>query len=174
VLTWYIVSNGKVLAEYDGLTKALHYKYMYAGDQRVAMRDGVNRLHYYLNDHLGSARVVIDSAGTVKDKRFVETAGVSTYPNRDCFVASLLAMTRQVWTGRHCAFMTTAVPAHIETAGVSTYNNSRAAEIGRTSGGSALLKAVAAGGWRIVTRASGKSVNFSPVMPLYIIVADKR
>ncbi len=32
------------------------------------MRDGVNRLHYYLNDHLGSARVVIDSAGTIKDK----------------------------------------------------------------------------------------------------------
>ncbi len=68
VLTWYIVSNGKVLAEYDGLTKALHYKYIYAGDQRIAMRDGVNRLHYYLNDHLGSARVVIDSAGTIKDK----------------------------------------------------------------------------------------------------------
>lgn len=70
--------------------------------------------------------------------------------------------------------MTTAVPAHIETAGDSTYNNSRAAEIGRTSGGSALLKAVAAGGWRIVTRASGKGVNFSSIMPLYIIVADKR
>lgn len=59
VLTWYIVSNGKVLAEYDGLTKALHYKYIYVGDQRIAMRERVNRLHYYLNDHLGSARAVI-------------------------------------------------------------------------------------------------------------------
>ena len=101
MLTWYIVSNGKVLAEYDGLTKALHYKYIYAGDQRIAMRDGVNRLHYYLNDHLGSARVVIDSTGTIRDWSTVETlkgfglripssihggiAGQSR-PTRDCII----------------------------------------------------------------------------------------
>jgi len=31
------------------------------------MYDQSGNLHFYLNDHLGSARVVIDSVGTVKD-----------------------------------------------------------------------------------------------------------
>ena len=32
------------------------------------MVDAQNHVYYYLNDHLGSAAVVIDSAGNVKDK----------------------------------------------------------------------------------------------------------
>lgn len=32
------------------------------------MRDAQGKLHFFLNDHLGSTRVVIDSAGAVKDK----------------------------------------------------------------------------------------------------------
>lgn len=43
------------------------FTYIYAGDQRIAMIDKDGKLHFYLNDHLGSARMVIDTAGTVKD-----------------------------------------------------------------------------------------------------------
>jgi hypothetical protein len=32
------------------------------------MYDKTGKLHFFLNDHLGSARMVIDSAGVVKDK----------------------------------------------------------------------------------------------------------
>ncbi|MEK7775441.1 MAG: hypothetical protein AAB305_06115 [Candidatus Zixiibacteriota bacterium] len=35
----------------------------------------MNKLYYYLNDHLGSARVVIDSAGTVADKSYYTSFG---------------------------------------------------------------------------------------------------
>ena len=35
---------------------------MYAGSQRIAMVDATGKVYYYLNDHLGSAAVVIDSA----------------------------------------------------------------------------------------------------------------
>lgn len=32
------------------------------------MYDKYGRLHFYLNDHLGSARVVLDSTGVIKDR----------------------------------------------------------------------------------------------------------
>jgi RHS repeat-associated protein len=66
-MTRYIRSQGKVLMEINE-TYAQQFKYIYAGDQRIAMRDGNGNLYYYLNDYLGSARVVVDSAGTVGDK----------------------------------------------------------------------------------------------------------
>jgi hypothetical protein len=58
---------GKVLAEYEDDGFYRKYSFIYAGDQRIAMLDQFNNLHFYLNDHLGSARLVIDSAGTIKD-----------------------------------------------------------------------------------------------------------
>jgi RHS repeat-associated protein len=61
--------GGKVLAEYnDDEPRRCKFKFIYAGDQRIAMYDEFNRLHFYLNDHLGSARLVIDTIGTVIDK----------------------------------------------------------------------------------------------------------
>ena len=66
--TRYIVSKGKVLAEYSGITgSSREFTFIYAGNQRIAMIDSDAKLHFYLNDHLGSARLVIDTAGTVKD-----------------------------------------------------------------------------------------------------------
>ena len=74
--THYIVSQGKILAEYNHpSTGAPRFNYIYAGDQRIAMRGSLNKLYYYLNDHLGSARVVIDSAGTVADKSYYTSFG---------------------------------------------------------------------------------------------------
>ena len=43
-------------------------RYVYAGNHRIALIDSANHVYYYLNDHLGSAAVVIDSSGNVKDK----------------------------------------------------------------------------------------------------------
>lgn len=59
--------GGKVLAEYDDKTDSLLFTYIYAGDKRIAMRDKTGNLHFYLSDHLGSTRLVIDSDGTVND-----------------------------------------------------------------------------------------------------------
>ncbi|MEW6412578.1 MAG: RHS repeat-associated core domain-containing protein [Candidatus Zixiibacteriota bacterium] len=65
-------AGGKVLAEYeiapDGVYTLVR-KYVYAGDQRIAMIDAQGGVYFYLNDHLGSARVVVSekSGGTVKD-----------------------------------------------------------------------------------------------------------
>lgn len=37
-----------------------------AGDQRIAMVNRINKLHFCLADHLGSTRMVIDSAGVAQ------------------------------------------------------------------------------------------------------------
>jgi RHS repeat-associated protein len=59
----------QILAEYNNdQPNPCKFKYIYAGDQRIAMYDELGNLHFYLNDHLGSARIVIDTAGTIKDK----------------------------------------------------------------------------------------------------------
>jgi RHS repeat-associated protein len=65
--TFYFVSQGKILAEYQNLSSGPKFAFVYAGDQKIAIYDGQNRIHYYLSDHLGSTRVVIDTAGTVED-----------------------------------------------------------------------------------------------------------
>jgi len=66
--TYYIRSQGKVLAEYTTLyTSTPSYRYIYAGDQRIAMRTAPGTLYFYVNDHLGSVAVVVDSVANVKD-----------------------------------------------------------------------------------------------------------
>ncbi len=67
--TIYIRENpgGKVLAEYDDKSDSLLYTYIYAGSQRIAMRDRNGTLHFYMYDHLGSTRLVLDSLGIVND-----------------------------------------------------------------------------------------------------------
>ena len=74
--TYYIVSQGRVLAEQSSpFPQSTTAKYIYAGGSRIAMRDNSNRLHYYLNDHLGSTRVVFDSTGLVEDKYWYYSFG---------------------------------------------------------------------------------------------------
>jgi len=64
-----------VLAEYADLDGAPMARYVYAGSQRIAMIDSTGAVYYYLNDHLGSAGVVINSSGTAMDKYRYEPFG---------------------------------------------------------------------------------------------------
>ena len=66
--TWYIRgADNTVLGEYDPIDSVYLYRYIYAGGQRIAMIDQNDKLHFYLNDHLGSARAIIsaDSTGAI-------------------------------------------------------------------------------------------------------------
>lgn len=66
--TYYVRGqSGKVLAEYEDLDEDPSARYIYAGSQRIAMIDSDDNVYYYLNDHLGSAGVLITSTGTVRD-----------------------------------------------------------------------------------------------------------
>jgi RHS repeat-associated protein len=67
--TYYVLGQGQVLAEQSSVSPtSAKYKFIYAGHSWIAMRDATQKLHYFLNDHLGSTRAVIDSTGLVKDK----------------------------------------------------------------------------------------------------------
>ena len=62
-VTYYLRgADGSVLAEYSG--QALSAKYVYAGSRRIA-RVEVSAKRYYLADHLGSTRSLLDEEGTV-------------------------------------------------------------------------------------------------------------
>ena len=62
-VTYYLRgAGGTVLAEYTG--QALSAKYVYAGSRRIARIAGDNH-SYYLADHLGSTRSLVDESGTV-------------------------------------------------------------------------------------------------------------
>ena len=63
VTTFYLRgADGSVLAEYTGQT--LSARYVYAGSRRIA-RVASSSTRYYLTDHLGSTRSLVDEAGTV-------------------------------------------------------------------------------------------------------------
>ncbi len=63
VVTYYLRgADGAVLAEYDGQT--LSARYVYAGSRRIARIAG-DSASYYLADHLGSTRALVDEAGAV-------------------------------------------------------------------------------------------------------------
>ncbi|MFH2035306.1 MAG: hypothetical protein ABIJ45_02795, partial [Candidatus Zixiibacteriota bacterium] len=44
--------------------------YIYAGDDRIAMVDNSDDVHYYLIDHLGTTRATIRDDGTVTGKQY--------------------------------------------------------------------------------------------------------
>ncbi len=70
-ITKYVRSkmNNQVLAEYNGYEgTGLLRNYIYAGDKRIAMVDFDGNIFYYLNDHLGSSRVIVKSDGTIQDR----------------------------------------------------------------------------------------------------------
>ncbi len=76
--TYYVLGQGRVLAEQAGVSpSATKFRFIYSGGNRIAMRDASNKLHFYLNDHLGSAGMVIDSTGLVKDKYWYYSFGES-------------------------------------------------------------------------------------------------
>ena len=63
VTTYYLRGpGGSVLAEYSGQT--LSARYVYAGNRRIARIAG-SSASFYLADHLGSTRALVDEAGAV-------------------------------------------------------------------------------------------------------------
>lgn len=74
--TYYVLGQGKVLAEQTSpAPSGAARKFIYAGGTRIAMRDAFGKLHYYLSDHLGSTRVVIDSTGLLEDRYWYHSFG---------------------------------------------------------------------------------------------------
>lgn len=66
---WY-GQNGEVLDETDGtgsVSNSALNEYVFFGGQRVARRDSSNNVDYYFADHLGTARVVANSSGSILD-----------------------------------------------------------------------------------------------------------
>ncbi len=59
---WY-TSGGEVLDETD-LSGNLTSEYVYFGGARIARRDGSGNIFYYLADHLGSSRVIVQAGQT--------------------------------------------------------------------------------------------------------------
>ena len=49
-------------------------KYIYAGDERIAMIDNAGAAHYYVKDHLGSTRYMVKDNGTVDAKYYRYTS----------------------------------------------------------------------------------------------------
>jgi RHS repeat-associated protein len=66
-LYWYGL-NGEVLAESDA-SGNITSEYIYFGARRIARRDVASgNVYYYLTDHIGSARVVASSTGSVVEE----------------------------------------------------------------------------------------------------------
>jgi RHS repeat-associated protein len=80
VYTYYVRGQGQVLAEQfedTAQTITTTGTYIFAGANRIAMRDSSYQLHYYLKDHLGSTRLVIDSSGVVKGNYWYYSYGAN-------------------------------------------------------------------------------------------------
>ncbi|HET8922589.1 MAG TPA: RHS repeat-associated core domain-containing protein [Candidatus Acidoferrum sp.] len=66
---WYGISSDP-LDETDltgSITNTAFNEYVFFGGKRVARRDSSNNVYYYLAGHLGTARIVANSSGTVLD-----------------------------------------------------------------------------------------------------------
>ncbi|MFQ5608002.1 MAG: RHS repeat-associated core domain-containing protein, partial [Candidatus Zixiibacteriota bacterium] len=62
-------AGGLVLAEYDDFAgNSLKYRFIYAGSKRIAMVEPDGDILYYLADHLGSTRAVVDESGALVDQ----------------------------------------------------------------------------------------------------------
>lgn len=83
-LYWYGM-GGDPLDETDaaGNTNNTSFKeYIFFGGQRIARRDSSNTVNYYFADHLGTARIVANSSGTVlDDSDFYPFGGERNYLN---------------------------------------------------------------------------------------------
>jgi len=68
-LYWYGMGND-ALDETDGsgsITNIGFKEYFFFGGRRIASRDSANNVNYYFADHLGTARIVANSSGTILD-----------------------------------------------------------------------------------------------------------
>src|SRR6266704_6116893 len=68
-LYWYGMGSDP-LDETDltgSTTNASFNEYIFFGGKRIALRDYLNNVNYYFADHLGTARIVANSSGTVLD-----------------------------------------------------------------------------------------------------------
>jgi RHS repeat-associated protein len=93
VTTYYNYSGDNILAEYDG-SGALTNKYIYAGNERIAVRQNTgNKLLFYLKDHLGSSRVIVDTTGKI-------TAKYNYYPFGDNLNSSVSQGSEYKYTGK--------------------------------------------------------------------------
>ena len=89
-VTYYLRSpGGSVLAEYSGQT--LSTRYVYAGSRRIARLAG-DSASYYLADHLGSTRSLVDEEGTV-------TAAYDYWPYGKVLASSGSGATHFLFTG---------------------------------------------------------------------------
>ena len=89
-VTYYLRgSDGSVLAEYAG--QALSARYVYAGSRRIARIAG-SSASYYLADHLGSTRSLVDEAGAV-------TAAYDYWPYGEILASSGTGATHFRFTG---------------------------------------------------------------------------
>jgi len=82
--TRYYLVGGKVMMETRS-SQVGRTRYIYAGEDRIAMIDPAGTIYYYLKDHLGSTRVVLKEDGTVFDKQ----AGYKAYGDIVSEVVSL-------------------------------------------------------------------------------------
>jgi RHS repeat-associated protein len=64
-LYWYGMGD-EVLDESDG-SGNITYEYVFFDGRRIARRDSSNNVDYYFADHLGTARVVANSSGSILD-----------------------------------------------------------------------------------------------------------
>jgi len=65
-ITYYIYYGDNIIAEYDK-NGFLTAKYVYAGGERIA-KEANELVYFYLKDHLGSTRVVVNEGGLVQAK----------------------------------------------------------------------------------------------------------
>ena len=93
ICTYYVYSEDNILAEYDG-SGALTNKYIYAGNERIAVRQTIgNKLLFYLKDHLGCSRVIVDTTGKI-------TAKYNYYPFGDNLNSSVSQGSEYKYTGK--------------------------------------------------------------------------
>jgi RHS repeat-associated protein len=65
----------QVIAEYDGSSQMSHYV---LGQSRIARRDADGKVVYFLEDHLGSTRWIVDATGNVLARYAYSPFGVPT------------------------------------------------------------------------------------------------
>jgi RHS repeat-associated protein len=95
-LYWYGAGN-EALDETDGTgstTDSAFHEYVMFGGRRIARRDSSGNVEYYLDDQLGSARVVTNATGGILDD-------IDYCPyGSECYVASAISGNNYKFTGK--------------------------------------------------------------------------